>query len=78
MVNAQCNEIDQLTKMISTAANSTKLAKITHNNSTKAADYQAKAATAQTKLDSLNSNTTLTAACSSLASEKQAQKGKQF
>lgn len=43
--------------------------------SSPAAEFQAKAATAQTKLTAMTSNTTLTDACTTIASEKEAKKG---
>lgn len=59
-----------LQKTIDIASNTTKLAAKTKGNATKEADWQAKAAKAQTKLESLTSNTTLVDACSALKTQK--------
>lgn len=60
--------------MIATAANETKLAEKTKNNATKIAAFKEKATAAQTKLDTMMSNTTLVDACASIASAKEASK----
>lgn len=58
-VKQQCNQIQSLSALVSIASNTTKLDKITHDNATKVADIQAKAAAAQTKLTTMESNSTL-------------------
>ncbi|KAG6357784.1 hypothetical protein INS49_013663 [Diaporthe citri] len=60
---SQCKQVSQLTKFMDIAGNSTKLDKITNGNATKAADIQAKASQASTKLTELQSNATLMTAC---------------
>jgi len=69
-VKSACNKMEDLQDAIALAANTTKLDEIFKGNSTKIADFQAKAATAQTKLDAMTSNTTLVSDCSDLAAEK--------
>ncbi|KAF7880848.1 uncharacterized protein EAF02_006739 [Botrytis sinoallii] len=61
----QCNKMEDLQKTIATAAK-------TKGNATIEAEYQAKAAKAQTKLAEMTSNTTLVDACSALQTEKEA------
>jgi hypothetical protein len=63
---ATCNKMASMQKEIALAANTTALDKKFKNNATKIADFQAKAAKIQTKLDAMTSNTTLTDACASL------------
>lgn len=65
-----CDDMKDLQKMIDTAANSTKLDEKFDGNATKIAAYQAKAATATTKLAELSANTTLTDTCTTLAAAK--------
>lgn len=60
---SQCNQVSKLTKLVDIAGNSTKLDKVTKGNATKAADIQAKASQASTKLTELQSNATLMTAC---------------
>lgn len=69
-----CSKMEDLQETIALAANTTKLDKKFKNNATKIADFQAKAATAQTKLDTMTSNTTLVSDCSDLAAEKESKK----
>lgn len=71
---ADCDEIDSINSIMSLAANETKLAAKEKNNATKIAEYQAKASDASTKLATLQANTTLTNACASIKSAKEAQK----
>ncbi|KAJ4412561.1 hypothetical protein N0V82_008738 [Gnomoniopsis sp. IMI 355080] len=60
---SQCKQVSKLTKITDLAANSTKLADKLKNNATKIAEFQAKAATATTELDTLKANTTLMDSC---------------
>lgn len=60
---SQCNQVSKLTKLVDLAGNSTKLDKVTKGNATKAADIQAKASQASTKLTALQGNATLMTAC---------------
>jgi hypothetical protein len=69
-----CAEMKELQKYITMASNSTKVATKTDNNATKIAEVAAKASAAQTKLDTLNSNTTLVDACTAIKTEKEAKK----
>jgi ABC-type enterochelin transport system substrate-binding protein len=69
-----CDEITSMTKLVALAANETALAEKSKNNATKIAALQAKASTAATKLQTLEANTTLTDACSSIKSQKEAAK----
>jgi hypothetical protein len=70
----QCDEITSMTKLVALAANETKLADKAKNNATKIAAYQAKASAAAVKLQALQANTTLTDACSSITTSKEAAK----
>jgi hypothetical protein len=63
-----------MTKLVALAANETKLADKAKNNATKIAAYQAKASAAAIKLQALQVNTTLTDACSSISTSKEAAK----
>jgi len=65
-----------MTKLIALAANATALETKTKGNATKAEKIQSKASTAATKLSTMSTNTTLVDACSSIAAEKVAKKGK--
>lgn len=58
-----CKEMASLTKEVNLAANSTKLAEKTKNNSTKIAEIQAKASAASVSLATMQSNTTLVSTC---------------
>ncbi|KAL5326021.1 hypothetical protein ACEPPN_007158 [Leptodophora sp. 'Broadleaf-Isolate-01'] len=58
-----CKEMAQLTKLVSLAANETKLADKTKNNATKIASIQAKASEAATQLSTMESNATLVSTC---------------
>jgi hypothetical protein len=69
-----CEQITSMTKLVALAANETKLADKAKNNATKIAEYQAKASAAAVKLQTLQANTTLTDACTSIASAKSAAK----
>jgi hypothetical protein len=69
-----CDQITSMTKLVALAANETKLADKAKNNATKIAEYQAKASAAAVKLQTLQANTTLTDACTSIASAKAAAK----
>lgn len=60
---SQCKQIQKITKLMDVASNTTKLDKVTDGNATKAAEIQAKASSAATELSTLQSNTTLVAAC---------------
>lgn len=60
---SQCKQVSKLTKLMDIAGNSTKLDKVTKGNATKAADIQAKASQASTKLTELQGNATLMTAC---------------
>ncbi|PSR85540.1 hypothetical protein BD289DRAFT_453244 [Coniella lustricola] len=61
-----CDEMDAIQQANVVAANATLLAKYTKNNATKAAEFQAKVSAKAATLDALQSNTTLTAFCSTL------------
>ncbi|EKD18728.1 hypothetical protein MBM_02970 [Drepanopeziza brunnea f. sp. 'multigermtubi' MB_m1] len=69
VVNAQAEEEDQcretfaLQQFVKFAANTTEVAAKTNNDATKIANIQAEASVAATKLQSLESNSTLQAAC---------------
>lgn len=63
---SQCAQVQKLTKLTEIAANQTLLEKASKDNATKAAEIQAKAATAATTLATLQSNTTLMTACDSI------------
>lgn len=65
-----CDDMEDLQKLATLAANETKLADKAKNNATKIAALQAKASEASVKLTSLQSNTTLTSACASIKSAK--------
>lgn len=67
-----------MTKLVAAAANTTLVDDLTKNNATKASEFQAMAASAQTKLTEMTANTTLTDACKQLATEQQAKKGTQI
>ena len=58
--------MDKLEKFVSVANNSTKLNEITKGNATKAAEIQAMAAKAQTKLTAMQGNATFVQACDAL------------
>lgn len=68
--SSQCKQVEKLTRMTEIANNQTLLDKATKNNATKAAEFQAKASTAATKLADLQSNTTLMTACNSIFAEQ--------
>ncbi len=70
-----CDKMDTLSKLVSLAANTTKLDAKTNGNATKAAEIQAKASTAATQLADLQSNTTLTDACATIKTAKADAKG---
>ncbi|KUJ14966.1 uncharacterized protein LY89DRAFT_588749 [Mollisia scopiformis] len=65
-----CKFMDGLQKFVDVANNQTKLDKLTDGNTTKEADIKAKAATAQTKLTAMQSNSTLVSACDALKTSK--------
>ncbi|KAI1081767.1 hypothetical protein F5B20DRAFT_535309 [Whalleya microplaca] len=65
-----CGSMNDLQKIIAKAANQTALDAKFEGNTTKADKFKAKAAAAQTKLDSITSNSTLMATCNSLAQAK--------
>jgi len=65
----------RLTKFVALAANQTALEEKTKGNSTKMAKVQSMATSASEKLTTLESNTTLVDACSSMASDKATKKG---
>jgi hypothetical protein len=73
-----CDKMASLMKSVALAANTTKLDAKAKGNETKVAELQAKASTAATKLETMTTNTTLVAACSSIAAAKTAQKGMFF
>lgn len=60
---SQCKQVSKLTAITDLAANTTKLADKLKNNATKIAEFQAKAATATTELNTLKANTTLMDSC---------------
>lgn len=68
---SQCKQLFMLQKFVDVANNQTKLDEVTKGNATKEADLKVKAATAQTKLMALQSNTTLTADCAALKTSKE-------
>jgi hypothetical protein len=59
----ECKEMTKLNALVELAANTTRLDRVTKNNATKIAEIQAKASTASTTLQTLQSNSTLMAAC---------------
>lgn len=61
-----CDEMDAIQQANVIANNATLLAKHTKDNATKAAEFQAKVSAKAATLDALQSNTTLTAFCSTL------------
>lgn len=63
---SQCKEMSQLQKEVAMASNETALATKFKGNDTKIADFKAKAAKTQTKLDALMGNSTLMDTCSTL------------
>ncbi|KAK3946250.1 hypothetical protein QBC46DRAFT_3109 [Diplogelasinospora grovesii] len=63
-----CKSMVKLQKEVAMAANTTELDAKFKGNQTKIADFQAKAAKAQTKLTAMTSNSTLTSMCASLKS----------
>lgn len=69
-----CSQMSALSKLVSLAANTTKVDEKTKGNATKAAALQSKASAAATKLANLQSNTTLTSACATIKSAKEASK----
>lgn len=73
-----CSKMASLEKLVSIAANTTKVDKETKGNATKAAALQSKASAAAVKLADMQTNTTLTDACTSLKSAKEATKGMFF
>ena len=72
------NPFSRLEKLIATAGNETKLAEKTKNNATKIASFKEKATEAQTKLDTMMSNTTLVDACAAITSAKEASQAGTF
>jgi hypothetical protein len=68
---AQCREVAQLTHLVDLANNQTRLDKVAHSNATKEAALKAKAATAATKLATLQSNATLMATCNQVFAAEQ-------
>lgn len=60
---SQCKQVSKLTAITELAANTTKLADKLKNNATKIAEFQAKAANATTKLNTLTANATLMDSC---------------
>lgn len=73
-VQNTCESMTELSKVVALAANTTKLAEKAKNNETKIAAYHAMASTAATKLATLNANTTLTEACATITTAKEAKK----
>jgi uncharacterized membrane protein (DUF106 family) len=71
---SQCESMQSLQKLITLAGNDTALAAKAKNNETKIAAIKDKATAAQTKLDALMSNSTLTTTCESLKAEKASSK----
>ncbi len=67
---AECGEIEKITHLVDLAANATKLDEVTKGNTTKAAEIQAKASPATTKLQTLESNATLMTTCNAVFAEK--------
>lgn len=68
---SQCREVEKLTFVTQIAANTTELDKITKGNATKAAEFQAKASDAATKLNTLQGNATLMTACNAIFAQDQ-------
>ena len=60
---SQCREMNRLNHLIELASNTTKLGEVTNNNATKIAEIKAKASSATTKLQTLQSNATLVSFC---------------
>ncbi|CAL3969698.1 hypothetical protein PZA11_007711 [Diplocarpon coronariae] len=60
---SQCRQIRKLEKLVSLAANSTRLEQVTDNNATKIAELKSEASTAAQRLTNLQSNATLAASC---------------
>jgi ABC-type enterochelin transport system substrate-binding protein len=69
-----CDDMEELQQLVTLAANETKLADKAKNNATKISALQAKASEASVKLTSLEANATLTSACSSIKTAKEAAK----
>lgn len=66
----ECESMKSLQKLITLAGNDTALADKAKNNQTKIDAIKTMATKAQTKLDAMTSNTTLTTACDSIKSSK--------
>lgn len=66
---SQCKQMSKLTKLMDIANNQTKLDKVTDGNTTKADEIKAKAQEKMADLTTLQSNTTLMTACSSIFAE---------
>jgi hypothetical protein len=62
-LDRQCKEISHLAEFVERANNKTELARMSKNDPSKAADIQAKAQGAEEKLQTLETNATLVAAC---------------
>jgi len=71
---SQCQAISAMQKLVKLAGNDTALTTKAKGNETKVAAFKAKASEVATKLQTMTSNTTLTDACSAIASQKQADK----
>jgi ABC-type enterochelin transport system substrate-binding protein len=69
-----CDDMEDLQQLVTLAANETELANKAKNNATKIAALQAKASEASVKLTSLEANMTLTSACTSIKTAKEAAK----
>jgi hypothetical protein len=71
----ECKSMKSLQKLVTLAGNDTALADKAKNNQTKIAAIQAMASKAQTKLDAMTSNTTLTTACDAIKTSKASKNG---
>ncbi|RDW84959.1 hypothetical protein BP6252_02549 [Coleophoma cylindrospora] len=69
-----CDNMKEIEKNMALAANTTKLDSKFKGNATKIAEFQAKVSAQATKLDTLNSNATLTSACSAISASAAAKK----
>ncbi|TVY57852.1 hypothetical protein LCER1_G002117 [Lachnellula cervina] len=71
----ECQSMKSLQKLVSLAGNDTALADKAKNNQTKIDAIKGLATKAQTKLDAMTSNSTLTTACDSIKSSKASKNG---
>ena len=72
----ECQSMKSLQKLVTLAGNDTSLADKAKNNQTKIDAIKAMATKAQTKLDAMTSNSTLTTACDAIKTSKADKNGK--